>query len=81
MYSRKQFDKDVQKLKELIRACEELEVNNRNYTNSIHFENQINSIEVLQVRTLTAKEYEVISQIYNSTDENRSKFKFSIWYS
>ena len=41
-YSRKQFDADVQKLKELIRACEELEVNNRNYTNSIHFENQIN---------------------------------------
>ena len=39
----KQFDKDVQKLKELIRKCEELEVNNRNYTNSIHFENQINS--------------------------------------
>ena len=36
------FDADVQKLKELIRACEELEVNNRNYTNSIHFENQIN---------------------------------------
>ena len=43
MYSRQQFDKDVQKLKELIRKCEELEVNNRNYTNSIHFENQINS--------------------------------------
>ena len=42
MYSRKQFDADVKKLKELIRACEELEVNNRNYTNSIHFENQIN---------------------------------------
>ena len=42
MYSRKQFDKDVQKLKELIRACEELEVNNTNYTNSIYFENQIN---------------------------------------
>ena len=42
MYSRKQFDKDVQKLRELIKACEELEVNNRNYTNSIHFENQIN---------------------------------------
>ena len=32
MYSRKQFDKDVQKLRELIKACEELEVNNRNYT-------------------------------------------------
>ena len=32
MYSRNQFDKDVQKLKELIRKCEELEVNNRNYT-------------------------------------------------
>ena len=43
MYSRQQFDKDVQKLKELIRKCEELEVNNRNYPNSIHFENQINS--------------------------------------
>ena len=43
MYSRKQFDKDVQKLRDLIKACEELEVNNRNYTNSIHFENQINS--------------------------------------
>ena len=43
MYSRKQFDKDVQKLRELIKKCEELEVNNRNYTNSIHFENQINS--------------------------------------
>ena len=42
MYSRKQFDADVQKLKELIRASEEWEVNNRNYTNSIHFENQIN---------------------------------------
>ena len=42
MYSRQQFDKDVQKLKELIRACEELEGINRNYTNSIHFENQIN---------------------------------------
>ena len=39
---RKQFDKDVQKLRELIKACEELEVNNRNFTNSIHFENQIN---------------------------------------
>ena len=35
-------EKYVKKLKELIRACEELEVNNRNYTNSIHFENQIN---------------------------------------
>ena len=43
MYSREQFDKDVQKLKELIRKCEELEVNNTNYTNSIYFENQINS--------------------------------------
>ena len=42
MYSRKQVDKDVQKLRELIKACEELEVINRNYTNSIHFENQIN---------------------------------------
>ena len=45
MYSRKQFDKDVQKLRELIKKCEELEVNNRNYTNSIHFENQINQLE------------------------------------
>ena len=44
MYSRKQLDKDVQKLRDLIKACEELEVNNRNYTNSIHFENQIKSI-------------------------------------
>ena len=26
MYSRQQFDKDVQKLKELIRKCEELEL-------------------------------------------------------
>ena len=43
MYSRKQFDADVKKLKELIKACDWLEVNNRNYTNSIHFENQINS--------------------------------------
>ena len=42
MYSRKLFDADVKKLKELIRACEELEVNNTNYTNSIYFENQIN---------------------------------------
>ena len=42
MYSRKQFDADVKKLKELIRACEELEVNITNYTNSIYFENQIN---------------------------------------
>ena len=42
MYSRKKFDKNVQKLKELIKACEELEVNNTNYTNSIYFENQIN---------------------------------------
>ena len=42
MYSRKQFDADVKKLKELIRASEELEVNNTNYTNSIYFENQIN---------------------------------------
>ena len=41
-YSRKQFDRDVQKLKDLIKACEELEVNNTNFTNSINFENQIN---------------------------------------
>ena len=41
MYSRQQFDADVQKLKNLSES-EELEVNNRNYTNSIHFENQIN---------------------------------------
>ena len=43
MYSREQFEKDVARLRELIRACEELEVNNRNYTNSIHYENPINS--------------------------------------
>ena len=36
-------EKYVKKLKELIKACEELEVNNTNYTNSIYFENQINS--------------------------------------
>ena len=42
MYSREQFDQDVQKLRELIRACEELEVNNRNSTNSIYYENPIN---------------------------------------
>ena len=42
MYSRKQFDADVKKLKELIKACEELEVNNRKYTNALHFQNQIN---------------------------------------
>ena len=42
VYTTEQFKKDVEKLRELIRACEELEVNNRNYTNSIHFENQIN---------------------------------------
>ena len=41
-YSRKQFDADVQKLRDLIKNCEELEVNNTNFTNSIHFENQIN---------------------------------------
>ena len=41
-YTTEQFKKDVQKLRDLIKACEELEVNNRNYTNSIHFENQIN---------------------------------------
>ena len=29
MYSRKQFDADVAKLRELIKKCEELEVNNR----------------------------------------------------
>ena len=77
MYSRKQFDKDVQKLRELIKACEELEVNNRNYTNSIHFEKSNQRVEVLQVmRTLTAKEYEVIKQIYNSTDEIEANLSF-----
>ena len=35
-------EKYVKKLKQLIKACEELEVNNTNYTNSIYFENQIN---------------------------------------
>ena len=48
MYSREQFDQDVQKLRELIRACEELEVNNRNYTNSIHYENPINQSRFYQ---------------------------------
>jgi len=43
MYSRKQFDADVAKLRELIKKCEELEVNNTNFNNSIYFENQINS--------------------------------------
>ena len=28
------------------------------------------------MRTLTAKEYEVISQIYNSTDENEANLSF-----
>ena len=42
VYTTEQFKKDVQQLRDLIKACEELEVNNRNYTNSIHFENQIN---------------------------------------
>ena len=42
VYTTEQFKKDVAKLRELIRACEELEVNNTNYTNSIYFENQIN---------------------------------------
>ena len=28
------------------------------------------------MRTLTAKEYELISQIYNSTDENESQTSF-----
>ena len=28
------------------------------------------------MRTLTTKEYEVISQIYNSTDENESNLSF-----
>ena len=28
------------------------------------------------MRTLTTKEYEVISQIYNSTDENESQVSF-----
>jgi len=41
-YTTEQFKKDVAKLRELIRKCEELEVNNTNYTNSLHFENQIN---------------------------------------
>ena len=48
MYSRKQFDADVAKLRELIKKCEELEVNNRNYTHSIHFENQINESRYYQ---------------------------------
>ena len=34
------------------------------------------SIEVLQVRTLTSKEYEVISEIYNSTDEIEANLSF-----
>ena len=42
MYSRKQFDADVAKLRELIKKCEELEVNNNNYYNSIYHENPIN---------------------------------------
>ena len=42
-YSRKQFDRDVQKLRDLIQKCEELEINNRNFHNSVYFENQINS--------------------------------------
>ena len=33
------------------------------------------------MRTLTAKEYEVIKQIYDSNDEIEVKFIFSIWYS
>ena len=41
-YTTEQFKKDVAKLRELIKACEQLEVNNTNYTNSLHFENQIN---------------------------------------
>ena len=41
-YTTEQFKKDVEKLRKLIKACEELEVNNTNYTNSIYFENQIN---------------------------------------
>ena len=43
MYSREQFDKDIQKLRDLIKKCEELEVNNRNFNNSINFQNPINS--------------------------------------
>ena len=42
-YSRKQFDADVKKLRDLIKKCEELEVNSRNFNNSVHFENKINS--------------------------------------
>ena len=42
MYSRKKFDADVAKLRELIKKCEELEVNNTNFNNSVYFENQIN---------------------------------------
>ena len=41
-YTTEQFKKDVEKLRKLIKAGEELEVNNTNYTNSIYFENQIN---------------------------------------
>ena len=42
MYSREEFDKDIQKLRDLIKKCEELEVNNNNYYNSIYHENPIN---------------------------------------
>ena len=42
MYSREHFDKDIQKLRDLIKKCEELEVNNTNYYNSIYHENSIN---------------------------------------
>ena len=42
-YTRQHFNKDVQKLRDLIQKCEELEVNNRNFNNSVHYENPINS--------------------------------------
>ena len=42
-YTRQHFNKDVQKLRDLIQKCEELEVNNRNFYNSVHYENPINS--------------------------------------
>ena len=42
-YTRQHFNKDVQKLRDLIQKCEELEVNNRNFNNSIDFQNPINS--------------------------------------
>ena len=42
-YTRQHFNKDVQKLRDLIQKCEELEVNNRNFYNSVHYENPVNS--------------------------------------